>query len=99
MSIKIVEIKGNWTGGHNGKYPIVLGIDTSHIHKPFMSSQGFGWGLSGANFSVETLYSSELLEMYNLDESQWVYKILKKSFEDGLNQEEVIKLLIENKQE
>jgi len=88
----ILYIKGHWESGHDGQYPIVLDIDTNNIAKPFLASDGWGWGLMGGQHSFKDLCS--FIEDYNREESKTVYEILKKSCEEQMSHEEVVGLLM-----
>ena len=88
----ILYIKGHWKSGHDGQYPIVLDVDLSNKEKPFLASEGWGWGLMGGQHSFKDLCS--FIEDYNREESKTVYEILKKACEKKMNNEEVVALLM-----
>jgi len=91
-TINLVYIKGHWESGHNGEYPIILDIDTNNMTKPFLASEGWGYGLMGGQLSLKDLCS--LLETYNREESKTIYEILEKACEEQISHEEVVELLI-----
>ena len=73
----LVAIVGDWNGGSHGKLPITLYYDSENKEKPFFSSEGWGWGLMGNQYSLQDLEGYNLIEDYNNTESLWVYELLK----------------------
>ncbi|EOG1785013.1 hypothetical protein ACXIUK_22470 [Vibrio parahaemolyticus] len=94
MSVLLVAISGNWNGGNNGQYPLVLEYDSSEVDKPFISSMGWGHGYSGNSFSADGLRKSGILKYYNRTESLWAYEILVSASHKKLDSHETAALLL-----
>lgn len=95
MSILLVAISGNWNGGNNGQYPLILEYDSSKVDRPFNSSMGWGYGYSGNYFSADDLVKSGILEYYNRSESLWAYEILVSASQRKLDDHKTAGLLLE----
>ncbi|VAW59702.1 hypothetical protein MNBD_GAMMA08-808 [hydrothermal vent metagenome] len=80
--ITLVVISGGWEGGHDGQYPILLEYNSENHEKPFSSSEGWGHGLSGSVFSIEGLFKSGIIEIYNRSESVWAYEVLVNAYQN-----------------
>ncbi|MGF1694460.1 hypothetical protein L4C54_02155 [Vibrio lamellibrachiae] len=92
----LVAITGDWDGGNNGEYPLILEYDSSESDVPFISSQGWGHGYSGNNFSLDTLKKYNIIELYSKPESFWAYEILIETLKENLDSHEAGKSLLSN---
>jgi hypothetical protein len=92
--VTLVAVIGSWDGSNNGQYPLLLEYDPKNLEKPFSSSEGWGHGFSGNNFSILSLSKSNIIEEYNRPESMWAYHVLKKSELASLNNDDTAKLLL-----
>jgi hypothetical protein len=95
-----IEI-GNWDGGNNGRYPKLIEFDLDNDETPFMESEGWGWGLGGASYSLERFVSVGALNRLNIPSSMWAYEIIKWGLDNKISLEEISNSLkvsyIENK--
>ncbi len=92
--ITLVAVIGSWDGGNDGQYPLLLEYNPENMDSPFSSSEGWGHGLSGNDFSILSLSKYNIIEEYHRPESMWAYDILKKAEAAGLNNVDTAKLLL-----
>lgn len=91
--VDLVVIKGDWHGGHHGKYPKVFSIDLSSP-SPFSVSEGSGWGLGGGNFTLAELFERNIASIFNREESAELFKKLSLAYQEGADSHELARELM-----
>lgn len=91
--IEVVNIKGNWAGGSDTAYPKALLIDLEQA-KPFLITEGAGWGLTGDNFTLLELFLEDVMTIFDREESRDVYSKLLSGIENKADSHTVAKEIV-----
>ena len=84
--IELVRIDGDWRGGHHGQYPKVFGVSLKS-ERPFVVTEGSGWGLGGASYTLSELFDDDVASIFDRAESSELYQFLSSAHRSGSNDE------------
>ncbi|WP_394132217.1 hypothetical protein [Marinobacter nauticus] len=87
--IELVRIDGDWEGGHHGQYPKVFGVSLES-DKPFVVTEGSGWGLGGASYTLPGLFEGNAASIFDRAESSELFQVLSSAYHSGASDEVLV---------